>query len=490
MFTKAILNIVLTCLFVLIRIPAQESIHSIDKHRNKNYSIQVPQQSQFLMKSNSRLNKSVFGFLPYWELASANIRLDLLSHIAIFDFLLTEDGSLLDPPGWPDDWEPVITSAQSSGVKVLMTISNLPVGGVDPDIVTNLINNESAQQLFFNDIKNTIDTYNLDGVILDFEALNIEDRGEPITNFTRELRDSLDVWFESKELSFATPAVNWGSYWNLAQLAETCDYLFIMGYDYHGSWSENAGPVAPLTGNEIYNLVNYGTTIEVDYAGIDPSKLILGVPYYGAQWQTDNSDPYSKVTPKGDSDSNWVGHIDYRNIGWISRPPPNFDPISNTSYFLSTRDRNTYELIWIDSDYSLSLKYDFAIKKNLAGIGMWSLGKDGNYPELWNLIEEKFADSTTSVNDENLTGEFVLHQNYPNPFNPTTSIEYQVASIEKISIRVYDVLGRENKILINEVKSPGNYSVEFDASNLSSGVYFYVLEAGEVRLSKKMLLLR
>ncbi|MDZ7764613.1 MAG: glycosyl hydrolase family 18 protein [Melioribacteraceae bacterium] len=215
MFKKAILNIVLICLFVLIRIPAQGSIHSIDKNRNENYSIQAPQQSQILMKSNSRLNKSVFGFLPYWELDSANIRLDLLSHIAIFDFLLTEDGSLLDPPGWPVNWEPVITSAQSSGVKVLMTISNLPVGGVDPDIVTNLINNESAQQLFFNDIKNTIDTYNLDGVILDFEALNIEDRGEPITNFTRELRDSLDVWFESKELSFATPAVNWESYWNL-----------------------------------------------------------------------------------------------------------------------------------------------------------------------------------------------------------------------------------------------------------------------------------
>ncbi len=95
-----------------------------------------------------------------------------------------------------------------------------------------------------------------------------------------------------------------------------------------------------------------------------------------------------------------------------------------------------------------------------------------------------------SLKDEESPTEFTLHQNYPNPFNPTTSIEYQVASTEKVSIKVYDVLGREIRTLVNEQKSPGSYSVNFDASNLSSGIYFYVLEAGNVRLSKKMMLIK
>lgn len=96
-----------------------------------------------------------------------------------------------------------------------------------------------------------------------------------------------------------------------------------------------------------------------------------------------------------------------------------------------------------------------------------------------------------SVNDEeDLKKDFSLSQNYPNPFNPTTSIEYQVASSEMVSLKVYDVLGREIKTLINEQKAPGNYSIAFDASNLSSGVYFYILEAGDVRLSKKMMLIK
>ncbi|MDZ7766250.1 MAG: T9SS type A sorting domain-containing protein [Melioribacteraceae bacterium] len=85
---------------------------------------------------------------------------------------------------------------------------------------------------------------------------------------------------------------------------------------------------------------------------------------------------------------------------------------------------------------------------------------------------------------------FHLTQNYPNPFNPTTSIEYQVSSSEKVSLKVYDILGREIKTLVNEVKSPGSYEVQFDAPQLASGVYFYRLTASDFVQTKKMILLR
>jgi len=117
----------------------------------------------------------------------------------------------------------------------------------------------------------------------------------------------------------------------------------------------------------------------------------------------------------------------------------------------------------------------------------------------------------TDVEEENLTEliqptEFMLEQNYPNPFNPVTKIKYTIPQNPPespftkggsgdsrgglVTLKVYDVLGKEVATLVNEEKSSGNYEVEFNASNLSSGVYFYKLISGNFSQTKKMLLLR
>ena len=87
-------------------------------------------------------------------------------------------------------------------------------------------------------------------------------------------------------------------------------------------------------------------------------------------------------------------------------------------------------------------------------------------------------------------GEFALRQNYPNPFNPTTSIRYQIPASGLVSLKVYDVLGNEAAVLVNEQKSPGIYSVNFDASELASGVYVYQLRVNGLAATRKMLLLK
>ena len=86
--------------------------------------------------------------------------------------------------------------------------------------------------------------------------------------------------------------------------------------------------------------------------------------------------------------------------------------------------------------------------------------------------------------------EFSLEQNYPNPFNPTTSIQYAIGSRQFVTLKVYDVLGNTVATLVNEEKPAGTYEVKFDASNLSSGIYFYKLQAGSFIKTKKMILLR
>jgi hypothetical protein len=91
----------------------------------------------------------------------------------------------------------------------------------------------------------------------------------------------------------------------------------------------------------------------------------------------------------------------------------------------------------------------------------------------------------------NLAFEYKLFQNYPNPFNPTTNIKYQIANNSLVSLKVYDILGKEIATLVNSKQSPGTYEVSFEGSNLASGIYFYKLSVDNDQISiKRMTLLK
>mgnify|MGYP005838438323 CR=1 FL=1 len=97
----------------------------------------------------------------------------------------------------------------------------------------------------------------------------------------------------------------------------------------------------------------------------------------------------------------------------------------------------------------------------------------------------------SSVDDNNsLPENFVLEQNFPNPFNPSTTIRYSLPSDNYVTLKVFNILGQEVATLINENKVAGNYSVEFNASNLSSGIYLYRIDAGNFTSVKKLTLLK
>ncbi len=92
--------------------------------------------------------------------------------------------------------------------------------------------------------------------------------------------------------------------------------------------------------------------------------------------------------------------------------------------------------------------------------------------------------------EPNVVSQYSLYQNYPNPFNPTTKISYQIPEKGFVNLTVYDILGRKIVTLINMAQNSGNYEISFDASNLTSGVYFYRLISGNFNESKKMILIR
>jgi hypothetical protein len=90
----------------------------------------------------------------------------------------------------------------------------------------------------------------------------------------------------------------------------------------------------------------------------------------------------------------------------------------------------------------------------------------------------------------NTPTQYSLGQNYPNPFNPTTKIDFAIPKSSIVTVKIYDILGHEIKTLVNEYKTAGIYSIEFDASSLSSGVYFYTIHAGDFTASKKMTVIK
>ncbi len=114
----------------------------------------------------------------------------------------------------------------------------------------------------------------------------------------------------------------------------------------------------------------------------------------------------------------------------------------------------------------------------------WAVGNGGT------VIKTITGGLTSVSQSELLVNSFLLGQNFPNPFNPVTNLEYGISDLAFVSLKVYDALGKEVRTLVNENRPAGYYKIEFDGSDLPSGVYFYKLEAGDFIKTKRMILLK
>ena len=106
-----------------------------------------------------------------------------------------------------------------------------------------------------------------------------------------------------------------------------------------------------------------------------------------------------------------------------------------------------------------------------------------------------YVEPITGIEQNKVPDNFTLYQNYPNPFNPVTTIKYSIPANEKseahnVKLLIFDILGNEVAVLVNEIQTSGEYKVSFNASNLASGTYFYRLQVGDYSQTKKMLLIK
>ncbi|MCP5061873.1 MAG: T9SS type A sorting domain-containing protein, partial [Ignavibacteriae bacterium] len=143
----------------------------------------------------------------------------------------------------------------------------------------------------------------------------------------------------------------------------------------------------------------------------------------------------------------------------------------------------------LSSDVDVS--YGTSAASYTAAAGGFPLGDLNAYPD--KKVEWNNAGRPTDVNDEqinSLPNEFKLSQNYPNPFNPSTTINFSIPVKGNYSLRVYNIMGQEITTLINGQLNIGHHNLNFDASQLSSGIYFYTLSGNNVNITKKMILMK
>jgi hypothetical protein len=98
--------------------------------------------------------------------------------------------------------------------------------------------------------------------------------------------------------------------------------------------------------------------------------------------------------------------------------------------------------------------------------------------------------STDVAYENNVPAEYSISQNYPNPFNPSTTIVYALPKEDMVTLRIYNILGQVVKTLVNQNQAAGTYKVDFNAKDLSSGIYFYNIQAGNFNQVKKMMLIK
>ncbi len=162
------------------------------------------------------------------------------------------------------------------------------------------------------------------------------------------------------------------------------------------------------------------------------------------------------------------------------------------SYFLQVAKDDLFEAMVINES-NLSAT-NFTLDTLLPGTTYYwrvsSKGENGSssFTDIWSFTTTGTVNIDETVN--NTPNEFSLFQNYPNPFNPLTHISFSIPVTSNVKLVIYDLLGNEIITLVNELKSPGIYKVKFDAAEFSSGIYFYILNAGNFIETKKMVLIR
>jgi len=312
----------------------------------------------------------VFGFAPYWTLAqSAGFNVNDISTLAYFSIDVNANGTLDESgPGW-DGYESqnlsdLITRAHGAGDRVVLTVNCFDQHSLD-----QLTSSPTAPATLSSALLSAIETKNLDGVNLDFEGNGSADQAgltHLVTGVSAALH-AANPHYQVTMDTYASSAGDTGGFYNIAALAPAVDGFFVMEYGLNLGASQS--PVSPLTSG----MFSDTATIDQYDAVVAPSKVILGLPYFGVDWPTSDGTLGAQATgPATDVTYGQVmasGHKVY------------WDATTHTAW-TSYEVGNQWHETFFEDPTSLYDAAQLADANNLAGVGIWALGMDDNDPNL------------------------------------------------------------------------------------------------------------
>ncbi|HVA96053.1 MAG TPA: glycosyl hydrolase family 18 protein [Candidatus Acidoferrales bacterium] len=362
--------------------------------------------AQHLIKPHTNLNQRTLGFLPYWNLDYIQfLKPEDLSEINYFSLTAGSDGHILqvvnnqNDPGW-NGWikqatKNFLTKSQIMGARVTVTIA-----AQDNQTINAILNSNTAQQNLIADILEQVKKRNLNGVNIDFEYSGAADNSlrQEFTYFSKKLASQLKQQDPNAtvSLSIMPLSARQPDLFDFKQLVPIYDQFIGMSYDYYGESSDIAGPIAPMNGFKQGKYFFDVTTTYADYEKVIPkNKLIMGVPYYGWEWavvagKTINSQTFPASDP--DSYAAVISYARARSDSDLTPKQCQWDAVAEESWcWFTDKTTKTDHQAWIADNRMIQTRFDFAKKQDFAGIAIWTLGLDKQYPDLWDQLVTTFG---------------------------------------------------------------------------------------------------
>jgi len=369
---------------------ALKSIHQQESEYYNQFNIQNDSDWNVIrgaFKPNGRvnskacnLNKIVFGWHPYWSNGlEANYDWSLISDLSYFSYDVDPaTGNATTTHSWAT--ANAVTQAIANGVRVNLCVTLFSGHAT-------FFASSTSQQTLITNLINLVQSRGANGVNIDFEAVPSSQK-VPFNNFLVNLCNQMHSAIPGSQVSIALYSVDWSGVFDIPTINNYIDLFIIMGYDYYYGGSATAGPTSGLY--SLTNTYDYNVSKSINSylnAGVSSNKLVLGLPYYGFNWTTTSNTVPSSTTATGTSRT-------YKTIrdnvsGFYSSANEYFNADSYVPYFVY--NNGGWNQAWVDDAFSLGKKFELVYKRDIAGIGIWALGYDDGYPDLWNKISEKLT---------------------------------------------------------------------------------------------------
>ncbi len=340
--------------------------------------------------------KVVYGFLPYWNLNSVTIQPEI-THLSYFSLTIDGAGNLVTrsdggtEPGYnklqSDRFFELSTLALANGSAVELTITQF-----NKDDAVSFLRSAAAQDRFFTSLDGLLLAYPISGINIDIELSGElpSDTKSNLTAFMQRLRAYTKAKYSYVTLSIDmyAGAATGSNLWDVAAIAPEVDYIVVMAYDFHQRSSPQAGPVAPLFGGAEFWDSDINQHMQAFLEVVPPSKILLGIPFYGYEWQTTSRDPQSHTFPKTGSTAQIARVTELLRQKEELKVQEQWSEAALSPFLSYEEDGETY-VIYYENSRSISYKLDYVNQLDLGGIAIWALGYEGDSRELWDVISRK-----------------------------------------------------------------------------------------------------